>query len=266
MRSLLLALGFTALFAFASPGQAQVLPPCCVSEGEIDGHPPDPHTGAPVLLPAEVTRRDERALSTSAEAPVEQEAPLADAVANPRDLPLIIVPPIREPIIATDQQGLDDHLPPCCQIVGEVHPPDPDQTNKPPVLVGAEVKKRDERSLKAAVKLSIPVETPLVNAIGIPLTAPRGISDPIHRPAPADVAGSWLNTIEDRIALLGAVLALLLGIVGIGWWRLRPERVADNPSLQRPCFSGERLLHNLAASPRPAPVSEPTRECEPEPV
>jgi hypothetical protein len=65
--------------------------------------------------------------------------------------------------------------PPCCQRNGETHPPDP---HSDPILLLAEVERLDERSLTAGAEVPIIREAPLVRAIGVPLEATRGVSEP----------------------------------------------------------------------------------------
>lgn len=258
MRSLLLALGLLAApLSFVSPSAAQTIPPCCQPEGEAQ-HPPDPHNRGPIFVPAEVRRPNERTLTASAEASVEEEAPLANAVSLPVDEPRVVVPITREPIIATDQEApdFDLELPPCCRVEGETHPPDLHKENASPILVGAKVKSPDERALEAGAEVPILVEVPQVAAIGIPLEARRGLSEPVYRPAPVDAIGSWLSTPEGRAALIAMALLLMLATVWIRWLRRRPKRPEGPPSPPSPFYSGELLLHNLASVPSFKPTKE----------
>lgn len=231
--------------------------PCCQVEGEA--HPPDPHTRGPILVPAEVSRRDERALTAGAEAPVEEEAPVADAIALPEEEPRFAVPTAPDPTIAADQTApdLDIETPPCCRAASETEPPDP-HSKDTPVLIGAEVKDRDERALEAAVELSIPVEIPLVNAIGIPLDAPRGVSEPDYRPTPVEAAGTWLPSLEGRAALI-VVAILLLAICLRRSTRRRPDRLENQPLPKSPRYPFELLHPEIVRAPPLKPVRSPAK-------
>lgn len=268
MRSLLLLIGLLAVpVAFISPADAQTGPPCCQPEDETT-HPPDPHNRGPIFVPAEVTRRDERALAAGAEAPVNEETPLANAVALPTDELRVVVPIAREPIIAADQTApdFDIDLSPCCRVIGETKPPHPHSEQPPLVLVGAEVTKRDERALEAAVELPIPVEIPLVNAIGIPLEAPRGVSEPAYRPTPIEATGPWLTRLDGRAALVVLAILLSLAIFLHRWTRRRPERLEDRPSPKRPRYPFELLHPDVTRAPSFESVSSPGKISELEPV
>ena len=60
---------------------------------------------------------------------------------------------------------------------------DPEQ-DLPRFLVPAEIRRHEERALEAAAEAPIPVEFPLVDAIGIPLEERPGVSEPAFVPAP----------------------------------------------------------------------------------
>lgn len=265
MRSLLLLVGLLAVPSLSSPARAGILPSCCVSEGETHpAEPPDPRNPAPILVPAEVRRPEERALMAGAEAPIKEEAPLANAVAIPVDELRVVVPTTPEPIIANypEAPDFDLDLPPCCRVEGESHPPDRDEKDAPPILVGAKVKSPDERALETGAELPIPVEVPRVDAIGIPLLAQRGVSEPVYRPAPVDAVGSWLSNLEGRAGPIAMVLLLLLATLWIRWPLRRPKRLEDQRSPQRPLYSGELLLQNLLSDRSFKPPPEPTEKRE----
>ncbi|HEX8238255.1 MAG TPA: hypothetical protein VF574_00770 [Allosphingosinicella sp.] len=203
MRSLFLPLPlFLAPLAaplfFSSPAEAiAVLPPCCVREGEVEPPHADPET-APPSVSARVRSSDERALEGSAEAPLVTGAPLVNAIGIPLDE--------EERRGVSDPEfvpaGIDDHSDvPCCQTEGETHPPDRDPNEEPPVLITAKVKSPDERALKAAAEAQIQTARKLVDAIGIPLTSERGVSEPAHVPIvaatpdnPIDLPGCCTST------------------------------------------------------------------------
>lgn len=269
MRSLLLLVGLLAVLSLSSPARAGILPSCCVSEGETHpAEPPDPRNPVPILVPAEVRRPEERALMAGAEAPIEEDVPLANAVAIPVDEPRVVVPTTPEPIIAAypEAPDFDLELPPCCQVEGESHPPDRDEEDATPILVGAKVKSPDERALEAGAELPIPVEVRRVDAIGISLLAQRGVSEPDYRPALVDAVRSWLSNLEGRTMPIAMALLLLLAILWIRWPLRRPKRLEDQPSPPRPHYSGELLLHNLVSARSFKPTSEPTEERELEPA
>jgi hypothetical protein len=179
-------------------------------------------------------------------------------VATPAaDTPRIAVPPIREPVIAADNaaQDFDIELPPCCHIVGEAHP-DRHPEEAPPILVGAKVTNRDERGLEAAVELPFPAEAGLVDAIGIPMTAQRGVSQPSHRPVSAALK-AWAE-------LAAPVLLLLLAIASWRRWRRR-SRALEDPTAPQPRLPD--VLMRLVETPVPVlePITAPAKERELEP-
>lgn len=166
--------------------------PCCGAEAE----PEDP---PPVLVGANVTSPDERALEAAAEAPVPDEIPLADAIGETlNELPELPEPGRQNaPIIAegnrAPESGGFDDLSDCCQTEGETHPPDrhPEEEVSPP-LVAAKVKNREKVGLlEMAVEAPITKEVPLVDAIGVPLypieEERRGVSEPDIRPVTAEI-------------------------------------------------------------------------------
>jgi hypothetical protein len=106
-RTCLLLATVAAPLLFTGPAAAvDVVSACCVlAPGE--SHPPDRHPKEEKLprslVPAEVTRPNERALEASAEAPIEREWPLVKAIGVPLDADRgvservrIVEPPNRE--------------------------------------------------------------------------------------------------------------------------------------------------------------------------
>jgi hypothetical protein len=265
MRPLLLALGLLAVpFVFARPATAGFLPPCCVSESKI-GHPPDPHNGSPIFVPAEVRRPDERALEAAAEAPVEVQVPLASAIAPPLPAVAEAIDPEREPErLGTEQSwpsGLNDHLSPCCQLEGESHPPDPDRESAAPILIGAYVRHGYDRALEGAVELPIPAKAPLVDATGIPLAAQRGVSEPVYRPDLLEALASALPGTRPGAAQM-ALAVLLLLTMGYVLLRpkLQPQRLEYRPAGRFPGNPEDWLQPGVAS----IPVVEPRRHAEKE--
>jgi hypothetical protein len=258
--------------------------PCCQAGAE--GHPPDPHDTTPILVPAEVKWRDELALEATAEAPIVREAPVANAIGVPLDAERGVSEPERVRLegasLPADKiaPGSVD-FPGCCQpLSAEAPHGDPRHPEEvPPVLLAAKVKNRDkDRPLEMATVLPIPAEAPLVQAIGIPLDAKRGVSDPVHRPVtaqahfdngpdcctairrrhgrpPVTVDGpwSWLRSMEANAEV---VVPVLLLIVAIGSWltirRRRPRLDLEPLPVSRP-MPDELPLPDAA----PVPIAEP---------
>jgi hypothetical protein len=274
-------------FVTSPAGAVDVLSSCCVIAPAEDIHG-DPHEhGEPILAPAEISRRDERTLEAAAEVPVPAEAPLVNAIGIPLDAQRGVSEPERVRIVEPPPLRVDPNgpptpaglipLPPCCRIVGEGHPPDPHEEG-PPLLVGAKVRSPGERALETAVELPIPAKSPLVSAIGIPLDAQRGVSEPVYRPAivgshstqpdvegppcctrrsderaPVDAPWRWLRTLEATAEVVVPVLLMLLAIgFRVLWRRRRPVRLEDQPTSPRR-FPDELPLPDMA----PIPVVEP---------
>ncbi|MEA2885152.1 MAG: hypothetical protein QOH32_4408 [Bradyrhizobium sp.] len=272
---------------FASPATAGFAPPCCQRAGET--HSPDPHRqDGQFLTPAEVRRLAERALETSAEAPLERETPLLNAIGIPLDFVGeerrgVSEPEIVEPSASrTDPNGPRAPVdliptPPCCQIVGELHEPDPRNSEDTPVPVGARVKSREDRALETAVELPIPAQEPRVEAIGLPLDAERGVSEPAHRTVEVgdhhiDLPGCCTTRREDRPPVTAgapwtslralkadaevALPVVLLLLAAIGFWfairRRRPQLELEPLPTARPT-PDELPLPDGA----PVPVPEP---------
>lgn len=267
MRSLFLPLPLllaplAAPLIFSSPAEAAILPPCCVSEGASKPPHADPHEG-PINVGAKVKRPDERALEATAEAPITADAPLVNAIGIPLDEEerrgvsepehvtagvRIVTPP--PPLAPNPDIEID--LPPCCRAEAHSKPPHPE--NPPPVLVAAKVKSPDERALQAAAEAPVAAEAPPVNAIGIPLSAQRGVSEPAMSPAPVtkaadvdnhDASWRWLDPLRANAAV---AMALLL-VMAVGFM-LSARRRKPRP---------EPFL-SLTGSPRPdapAPQFEP---------
>jgi hypothetical protein len=283
----LLLAPLTASLFLISSSNAAILPPCCVipppePDDHADRHPEE----APrERVPATVTNRDaERLLEIAVELPVPAKAPLVNAIGIPLDAPRGVsepehVVPVELSTSPVDPNAVleldsDDHGPPCCQIAGEPHEPDPDEIRTPD-LIGADVTPPDERALEAATELPVPAKVPLVNAIGIPFDAPRGISDPEFRPviargqpeidyspccsrqpnerAPVDAPWRWLRTLE---AYAEVVVPIFLFLMAIGFWivwrRRRPAQLESQPPSPR-WFPVRPLRPEIA----PLPVPEP---------
>lgn len=274
---------------FISPAEAAILPACCVTEGETHpGDPPHPENPSPFFAGAKVRNPEERALEATAEAPIPVEAPLADAIGIPVEEPTEAVEPVREPErvriveppplrVDADARPMPDGLiygPPCCQVEGETHPPDPrDPEDTPPFLVGAKVRSGDERALKAAGEVQIPAQAPRVDAIGIPLEERPGVSEPAHVPVsagnrPAFVApGRWLRAMQANAELITALFVILLAI---GFWLLRRRRwprLEPEPfavPVTRPPLPETLLASNAAPATLFEPVTAPAVKAAPE--
>jgi hypothetical protein len=293
MRSLWLLLAalpaaLAAPVIFPSSSEAQTVGPCCAGEGET--HPPDPHNRGPIFVPAEVARRDERALEATAEAPITADVPLVDVIGVPLEeerrgvseparvsVPILAVPP---PLPQTEE--LNPNGPPCCQAEGETHPPDRDPEETPPVLMAANVKSPDERALKAAAEVQIQTATQLLTAIGIPLDAERGVSEPAHVPAIAgqraaldnmpdccttardrarqpaaevDAPWAWLRAMQTNAEVIVAALIFLLAI----GFLLRARR-RRRPQLELEPLPSWRPLPGELPQPDAVPVPQPEPE------
>lgn len=274
---------------FISPAEAQTFPPCCTEAGTppADGDPEQDRP--PFLVPAEVRRPEERALEATAEAPIPVEVPLVDAIGVPlEERPGVSEPefvPARLRIVEPPPVPVDAVVPaaplgaiigpPCCQLLSEPHPPDAREPEQAPLVpIGAEVRKRDERALETAAEAPLPVETPLVDAVGIPLEERPGVSEPEFVPARASDRPARQRAIRANDQLILAVLAILLAIgFGLSRCRRRPplelEPIADPVS--RPPLPD--ALTRLLAAPAPlepvtpkADRAAPAREVEPEPA
>ncbi|HEX8192043.1 MAG TPA: hypothetical protein VF552_04020 [Allosphingosinicella sp.] len=251
-----------ATIFFLNPAEAEVLPACCVSAGG-ETHGPDPRHSPHLLVPGEVRRPEERALEASAEAPVTRETPLVNAIGIPLNAERGVSEPERVAVeharplqFDADGRPLPDVMLPCCHLVqGETHSPDP-RDERAPVLLTAEVRKRDEPALEAAVELPVLTEAPLVNAIGVPLEVRPGVSDPASRPAPVlqgpEIDGPpccmarereptpvppsrrWLRNAEENAEIVIALLTVLLAIGFWMVWRRRPELVIEAIPLTYP--------------------------------
>ena len=100
--------------------------------------------------------------------------------------PGLLLASLAAPLFFISPAQAVDILPPCCGAQGQTRPPKshpPDrhpEEETPRFLVPAEVRSPDERALEAAAEALIPVEVPLVNAIGVPLEERPGVSEPAY--------------------------------------------------------------------------------------
>lgn len=306
--ALLLAPLAAPLF-FASPAEAAIGPPCCQPEAET--HPPDPHREpGPIFVAAKVQRPEERALEATAEAPVTADAPLVDAIGIPlepvgeerRGVSEPAVVPV--PMLASELQALQEDIgvngPPCCQVEAEEAHPDP--KTPAPILVSAKVRNREERALEAAAEAQIQTAIQLVNAIGIPLDAERGVSEPAHVPVVAakpppfdDLSGcctvpeadnpddrapitvdapwAWLRAMRAKAEIVVLALLLVLANGLLRRWPRRRVLLEDQPApptrpLPDELPQGKRQA-DIAPLPQPEPevarakAREAERELEP---
>ncbi|MBV9929720.1 MAG: hypothetical protein JO013_02095 [Alphaproteobacteria bacterium] len=286
MRSpcLYVATAAAALLCAGPSSAVDVAAACCVlAPGEhypSERHP-EKEDLPPGLLPAPVMPPRERALQASAEAPIERERPLVDAIGIPLDSergvskPVIVEPPASrtDPNAPRVPETDSPFTSPCCQAGAEGHPPDPHDTNP---LVMARVKQQQDRALSETVEAPGAREAPLVNAIGVPLDALRGVSEPEHRPPVTaahsdhrpdcctadrgdrrptlvDASWRWRRGIEIRAATAAAALLTLLMIAV--WLTLRRRRPRPAPEAG-PVTRALPDALPLPASPT-VPVPEP---------
>jgi hypothetical protein len=226
--------------ALAQPQDVGIdVAPCCTSPGA-----PDPNPDYRPVVRAQVDRPNERAFEAVAEAPVPVDAALAEAARVPLEVPAQAPGPAREPVRAlvgqarpleVERDGLPqfDSFPGCCQIVQSSRRPRRRRANErevrpPPVPVAVDARRRDERTLVAAVELPIPTEAPRVNAIGVWVEKDEdrpGVSEPVHVPAVVEspsvrrrvhnhVQLGWSHGLQANAKVGMAIIVLL--VLGIG--------------------------------------------------
>jgi hypothetical protein len=241
----------------------------------------------PSLVPAEVKRPAERALEATTEAPVSTEAPLVNAIGVPLDAERGVSEPERVRIVEPPLVGADPSRPrvpdvespftvPCCGATPE-HP----HLDPPHLLTGVKAISRDESALEASAQAATPVETPPVNAIGIPLEERPGVSDPVYvpvrasqlpapdvlspcctvsrrrdNPAPVTVDAPW-RRLDAHRANAKVIVTVLVLLLAIGFWlsrRRRKPRLEQEPfPKRRPLQPDELPRPDVAPLPQPEP-------------
>ena len=234
------------LLLFARPAAAvDILPSCCVLPlGE--GHPPDGHpedTLPPSLVPAEVTKPDERALKAAAEAPLSKEAPLAVAIAIPEEKTPRVPVPVSNAIVPERP----------------VPVPTPPPTINQIVPVAVDTQRAASSPPRAQQPLTDPHATPAPTTESpfVPTCCQSERDSDHHDHHPTLVA----RPVEPRrhmamITKAEVAAAALLILLAIGLWIPRPrrrrERVEDRPTPPRE-FPDELPLPDAS----PLPLAEP---------